>query len=64
MGVPIVSAAASFASSFEEAQRKRLHSGYIISVIQTLRVAAGEDWGAVRTNDAQPHHEAGGLSKL
>ena len=38
--------------------------GYIISVIQTLRVAAGEDWGAVRTNEAQPHHEAGGLSKL
>ena len=38
--------------------------GYIISVIQTLRVAAGESWADVRSNDAPPHHHVGGLANL
>lgn len=38
--------------------------GYIISVIQTLRVAAGESWDDVRSNDAPPHHRVGGLANL
>jgi hypothetical protein len=35
--------------------------GYIISVIQSIRLAQGEPWSAVRTNDPPPHHSAGGL---
>ena len=35
--------------------------GYIISVIQAIRLARGEQWSAVRTNEALPHHAAGGL---
>ena len=35
--------------------------GYIISVIQAIRLAKGEAWSAVRTNDPPAHHAAGGL---
>ena len=35
--------------------------GYIISVIQSIRLAKGEPWSDVRTNDPPPHHSAGGL---
>eukprot|EP01051_Picozoa_sp_SAG22_P008274 SAG22_NODE_621_length_8504_cov_3.476859_3_plen_376_part_00 len=35
--------------------------GYIISVIQAIRLSKGAQWNAVRTNEALPHHAAGGL---